>query len=126
MPVNHLTSKQQKFIEYYMQGNTGAESVRMAGYSLNSVRDQYESLMANPKVKAEIDKKRMQLEKKTNYTLEKWQQRLIDMIEDPNSTNKDRLGALALLGKSSGYYALDNRQKANITLQPTQINIIKK
>lgn len=52
-----LTPKQKRFIEEYVKSGNATEAARKAGYSPNSARQTGSDNLANPYIKAEIDRR---------------------------------------------------------------------
>lgn len=57
-----LKERQQRFVDYYIQSDNGAESARKAGYAPNSARVTAAQLLANPNVQEAIRERLKQLE----------------------------------------------------------------
>lgn len=96
-----LNTKQRLFVEAYLQTGNGTDSVRKAGYQVKSPGSAAVTasrLLANPLVKAEIDRR---IEKEiitTDEILQGVREIALNLMEKAS----DRLRAFELLGKHKG------------------------
>jgi phage terminase small subunit len=120
MKERRLTTKQKAFVENRLEGMNGVQAAREAGYkgSYNVLNAVAVENLQKPAIKAEIAKRTAEIERKTEYNIEKWKQ---DTLSDIEGAKGDKQwGAVAasrrLLGMNIGAFEADNDQKANKTL----------
>lgn len=123
-----LTGRQLKFVNEYMKGISAREAAVRAGYSAKTASEQGYQLLQKTSVKAELDRRRKIMEKKTDYTVQKWRDELLEIRETlsekiPVYQNDDGdvimgikdapslLKAYDMLGKHLGAYSKDNESK---------------
>ena len=75
-----------------------------AGYSAKSVMSQGCQLLKKPKVKEEIERRRLQLQAKNEDEVSKIRAKLRSIAYSPDSTKRDALRALELLGKAEAMF----------------------
>lgn len=111
-----LTTKQQRFVEYY-DGN-GVEAVRKAGYSgsYETLRSIAKENLTKPHIKAAIDAREAKTEKKGIGTREARQKFWTDTMNDPDADMKDRLKASELLGRSFADFTDKVKTDGNINV----------
>lgn len=123
-----LTGRQLKFVNEYMKGISAREAAVRAGYSAKTASEQGYQLLQKTSVKAELDRRRKIMEEKTDYTVQKWRDELLEIRETlsekiPVYQNEDGevimglkdapslLKAYDMLGKHLGAYSKDNESK---------------
>lgn len=123
-----LTAMQRKFVNGYLKGMTATEAARKAGYSPKNAGNVASELLGKPLIIAEIEKRMKKINEKTDYTVQKWREELLEIRETlsekiPVYQNKDGevimglkdapslLKAYDMLGKHLGAYSKDNESK---------------
>lgn len=99
-------------IREYMKGKPKAVSLLTAGYAKSTAYDHPEQVFDHPAVKAEIQRRRDEVERKAtinvNYILEK----LEGIVEDETVSHANKLRALEMLAKHLGM--LTDRLQVNV------------
>ena len=116
--MKKLTTKQQRFVDFY-DGN-GTEACRKAGYKGddNSLGAQANRLLRNVKIKEAIKQREEKRTRKDIATREERQKFWTGMMNDEEATETARLRASELLGKSEADFV----EKREIDID-TNINI---
>lgn len=111
-----LNPKQLKFIRFYMLGNSGAESARLAKYSLHTAREAAGRMLKNPKVIKEIEKREAKVRDKLDLDVVFWVKKMLEVIEDctEKSDNPIKLKALDLTGKYLNLFTTNVKVDASI------------
>jgi phage terminase small subunit len=105
-----LTAKQQRFVEFYLEGFTITESYKKAGYSANTdavAAVEGSKLLKNPKIQEEIGKRRKVVSDKTDLNWE-WVLRGLKAdaeYDGEGSSHSARVRAKELIGKHLGMFA---------------------
>lgn len=101
-----LKPKRLKFIEEYLKDFEGTGAAIRAGYSAHSARVMASKLLSTPDVKAELDQRIKEYQKKNTIRREFIVDKLMKLLEDCE-TDKDRktiIKSLDMLAKMSGQY----------------------
>ena len=111
MQERKLTTKQELFIQYYIQNNgNGSDAARQAGYSAPVANRTAVENLSKPVIKKEIDKRKAKLlkvlEEKTGMTYE-WKIGLLKQMIVKSFESEDPLNFKGLLSESNkmqGHY----------------------
>lgn len=108
-----MTLKQKKFVEEIIKPkgkgrkeDSNTQAAIKAGYSPKTAYSIASENLNKPEIKAEIDKRKAEIEAKTDYTIEFVRQKMIDLLNMSIEAN-DRTnikGALELLGKHKAMF----------------------
>jgi len=113
-----LTPKQAAFIREYVIDNNATQAALRAGYAASCARWAGCTNITKPNIKAELAKRRAEIEAKTEYSIEKWRQQQLSHMKQAAGDNQ--WGAVAafarLLGMNIGAFEADNSQKGEKTL----------
>lgn len=103
-----LTERQKRFVEEYLVDFNARQAAKRAGFSEHTAGRQGTRLIATPHVKAEIEKRRQVLQKKTGITQEQVLKELAEIAfaKDLPLKGSDKMKALEMLSRHLGL--LDN------------------
>jgi hypothetical protein len=131
-----MTPKQALFVKFYLEGKSGAEAARLAGYRPGTVRNRaFEFLNRNAQTMTAITKGHEEIRREANYDVAKGMQELSDaMVFARQTKNATALArCVELRAKLCGL--LDTKEKAPVAAfainingvdapQPVAINIV--
>ena len=138
-----LTAMQRKFVNGYLKGMTATEAARKAGYSPKNASNVASELLGKPLVIAEIEKRMKKINEKTDYTVQKWREELLEIRETlsekiPVYQNEDGevimglkdapslLKAYDMLGKHLGLFVEKKQVEVNISDRSSWLNDVLK
>ena len=98
-----MTTRQEKFVEFYSACGNASEAARKAGYKTKSNVIGAE-LLANPSIKAKIREKNKNNSKATIASGKELKEFWTKMLQDKKEDPKNRLKASELLGKTKGLF----------------------
>ncbi len=113
MPIK--SEKQKRFIKEYLIDLNATQAAIRAGYSKKTAQEQSSRLLSNVMIQAAIQVAKKARAKKTGCTAEFV---IKGLMKEATSKEKDasatsRVSALNSLGKHTGIFEKDNKQKAN-------------
>jgi len=111
-----MTTRQQKFVEFYSACGNASEAAKRAGYKTKS-NVIGAKLLAKDSIKQKINKIAEKDSKKRIATARDIKEFLSKVMEDETQDMKDRLKASDLLGKTKALYI----EKREITGQSTMV-----
>jgi len=109
-----LKGRRADFVRFYLEGKTGAEAARLAGYSPKSAESRASKLLAQKDVSAAIEKARGEAMEKAKVSAEEVIQGLSKIAFSDSEKVRDKLRALELLGKHLGLF----KEKVEIEEEP--------
>ena len=116
--MKELTDKQQRFINEYPKDFNATQAAIRAGYSANSAGVIAHRLLKNPRVAREIEKRRGEIEEKTDVQIGEIVKELRQLaFGGRKATNTERLRALELLGKYKCMYTDKTEVKHGVAEQ---------
>ena len=120
---NGLSPKMEKFVDFYCQGYSGVESVKLAGYD----SDNYNTLSAiasenltKPKIKEAISRKKLDLREKFNKEAENAFNTLLEIMNNPKMSGRTRLDAARDLLDRAGYKPSDKVELTGANGRPVE------
>lgn len=99
-----LTTKQQRFADYYIQTGNATESAIKAGYSKKTARSIGQENLTKPDIKKYIDKVNKKLEDERIADMKEIKEFWTTMLRDEEVEPKDRLKASEHLAKTNGAF----------------------
>lgn len=96
---DELTLQQRKFVNAYLRTGVGKNAAIEAGYSEKSADSMGSQLLKNPKIKKAIEVKEKQFELASYVTKENVLSGILDIANDKDATNSEKLNAFKLLGQ---------------------------
>ena len=126
MDKNKLTTKQQRFVDFY-DGNA-TEACRKAGYkgNENTLNQMANKLVRNGKIKTAIEKREKLSNKRIIMDRESRQELWTMIALDINERTDTRLRASELLGKSEGDFIDRHELSGNIAIEEYKRDIKEK
>jgi len=126
MDKNKLTTKQQRFVDFY-DGNA-TEACRKAGYkgNENTLNQMANKLVRNGKIKTAIEKREKLSNKRIIMDRESRQELWTMIALDVNERTDIRLRASELLGKSEGDFIDRHELSGNIAIEEYKRDIKEK
>jgi len=111
-PSKLLTPKQEKFCHAIIQGHNQSEACRLAygvkKATAKTINERASRLMANSKVVARVAELQAPAVKKAQRSYEQWLRQVEEVafvpLEQLDVKTPDKLKALELFGKATGYY----------------------
>ncbi len=96
---DELTFQQRKFVNEYLRHGNGRNAAISAGYSEKSADSQASQLLKLPKIKKAIESKEKEFEMASLITVESVLERILNIADDEDATNSEKLNALKMLGQ---------------------------
>lgn len=96
---DELTFQQRKFVNEYLRHGNGRNAAISAGYSEKSADSQASQLLKLPKIKKAIQSKEKEFEMASLITVESVLERILNIADDEEATNGEKLNALKMLGQ---------------------------
>jgi len=126
MDKNKLTTKQQRFVDFY-DGNA-TEACRKAGYkgNENTLNQMANKLVRNGKIKTAIEKREKLSNKRIIMDRESRQELWTMIALDKEERTDTRLRASELLGKSEGDFIDRHELSGNIAIEEYKRDIKEK
>ena len=126
MDKNKLTTKQQRFVDFY-DGNA-TEACRKAGYkgNENTLNQMANKLVRNGKIKTAIEKREKLSNKRIIMDRESRQELWTMIALDKEERTDTRLRASELLGKSEGDFIDRHERAGNIAFEEYKRDIKEK
>jgi len=110
-----LTQKQTKFKENILKGDNGTQAAIKAGYAIKSARVVAHNNITNSNIMSEINRRNKELEKKTNWDVEKLvkkHENIIEQAEDKGDLSTATANVIAI-GKTFAAYT-DNINNSQV------------
>ena len=107
MPGQLPNPRHERFAVLVAQGNSGSESYRLAGFTVNSTRSAAAAasrLLTSPNVRDRVSELQAQATVDGLLTLEEKRKALAQIARDPETPLRERFKALDLDSKLAGHY----------------------
>lgn len=99
-----LTTKQQRFADYYIQTGNATESAAKAGYSKKTARSIGQENLTKPDIAKYIDEVNKKLENERIADMKEIKEFWTSMFRNEIAEDKDRLKASEYLAKTNGAF----------------------
>jgi len=104
-----LTTRQERFIECYLEHGNGAAAAREAGYSAHTAKEMACENLTKPHVAAVIDRKRSEMSKDSEERRSRWIAHLEHLAAGAEKES-DQLRAVEQLFKAEGWSAPEKQE----------------
>lgn len=112
--MKKLTIKQQRFIQEYLKCGNGTESAVKAGYSHHTAYSQANRLLNNVEIQKELEHWRSQIQQelREQFISDALTARkvLLQILNDPEASDKDKLTAARDLLDRAGFKPADRKE----------------
>ncbi len=126
-----LSTRQARFVAEFLIDNNATQAAIRSGYSKKGATVRGSELLANRNVAKEINKGKMQMQERLNYTADEWRRDTMRLRELSEKTSdlSNALKAQDMLGKSLGIYSEGRdltSSDGSMTQKPTVIELVGK
>ena len=109
-----LTPKQERFCQEYMIDGNATRAAKVAGYKANAAQQTGSENLCKPLIISRIAELGKETSKKLMIDREYVLKVILDVINDEEATNVEKLKASDMLAKYTGLYEVDNSQQTTL------------
>ncbi|WP_102029182.1 terminase small subunit [Salirhabdus sp. Marseille-P4669] len=123
--MDDLTPKQEVFVFEYLKDFNATQAAIRAGYRENSARITASRLLSNANIREEINEQRKKMAEELRhlflYDAIVARQVMVDVLNDPEASNRDKITAAKDLLDRAGFAPIDKKELSGPDKRPIEI-----